>query len=122
MDGRADRRLEGAEVIASCETRKHIREAMELGYATAIVVSEYLNGDRAYRVGDVRIVPCPFETRGVTCSNCRLCMRPESLKATGAVIAFKSHASKAKVVSEIVRRAEWTPTVGSKLSWGMSLT
>jgi hypothetical protein len=36
-------------------------------------------------------------------------MRPESLKAMGAVIAFKSHASKAGLVSEIVRKAEATP-------------
>ena len=80
-----------------------------MGYAAAIVVPEYLNAHRAYQAGDVRIIPCPYETRGVTCSNCRLCMRPDSLKATRAVIAFKSHASKAGLVTEIVRKAEATP-------------
>jgi hypothetical protein len=36
-------------------------------------------------------------------------MRPEGLKATGAVIAFKSHATNAGFVNEIVRKAEATP-------------
>ncbi len=100
----------GARVMASCETLEHIREAAERGYAAAIVVPEYLNAHRAYRhpAGDAKIVPCPFETRGVTCDKCRLCMRPESLKATGAVIAFRSHATKAKRVNEVVRMAEAT--------------
>ena len=80
-----------------------------MGYAAAIVVPEYLNGDRAYQACVFRIVPCPYETRGVTCANCRLCMRPEGLKATGAVIAFKSHATNAGFVNEIVRKAEATP-------------
>jgi hypothetical protein len=38
-------------------------------------------------------------------------MRLEGLKLTGAVIAFKSHASKAGLVREIVRKAEATPMV-----------
>lgn len=100
----------GARVMASCETLEHVREATAMGYAAAIVVPEYLNGDRAYLSENVRIVPCPYETRGVTCDKCRLCMRPENLKKTGAVIAFKSHATKAKLVSEIVKKAVATPT------------
>lgn len=92
--------------MASCESLEHIREAF---HAAAIVVPEYLNGAKAYSKGDARIVPCPFETRGVTCDKCRLCMRPDNLKAVGAVIAFKSHATKAKLVSQVVRKAEATP-------------
>ena len=77
----------GARVMASCETLEQVLEAAEMGYAAAIVVPEYLNAHRAYPAGNVRIVPCPYETKGVTCDKCRLCMRPENLKATGAVIA-----------------------------------
>lgn len=79
-------------VLASVEKPEDIEVAQVQGYAAAIVVEELpVDGKAFYLPGSkTRIVPCPAETRGTTCAECRLCMRDQSL-AGKAAIAFGIH-------------------------------
>jgi hypothetical protein len=77
-------------ILASCETAEQVEQARERGYATAIVVHRF-GGDRAYRADGVKIIPCPQQTRDVTCSDCRLCMDDERLHVSELSIGFEIH-------------------------------
>jgi hypothetical protein len=77
-------------VLASCETTAEAKDAMQRGYAAAIVVPEFKE-ERAYLEGDVKVLPCPNQTRGAQCSACRLCMGAERLREAALVIAFAVH-------------------------------
>lgn len=75
-------------VLASVESTRGIRAAMRRGYAAAVP-----NGDRSFRlesVPEVRIVPCPAQTRKTTCVECRLCL-DRDLHSMGVAIAFTPH-------------------------------
>lgn len=94
-------------VLASCEGLDGAREAMALGYAASMVVAEHPADGKAYMAGDVRVVPCPEQTRGRTCSECRLCWDDQRLLATRSVIAFAAHgagAKKAKRHLNVIRK------------------
>ena len=43
------------------------------------------------------VVPCPQETRAVTCRDCGLCPDDGRLRSAGLVIAFQAHGSGAAV-------------------------
>jgi hypothetical protein len=77
-------------VLASCETPADAREAMAAGYAAALVVEHHAS-DKAHDVGGVRVIPCPNQTRGVTCTDCGLCMDDGRLRSRGLAIAFAAH-------------------------------
>lgn len=78
-------------VLASCERPADVKEAQAAGYATALVVPAFKQ-DTAYVHEGVKIIPCPEQTgRCKSCSECRLCMQDEKLKAAGVSIAFKPH-------------------------------
>lgn len=78
-------------VLANCESVADVREASRRGYATAMVVPEF-ESESAYEVaGGVKVIPCPAQTRGVKCVDCRLCMDDERLHAAGLTIAFEAH-------------------------------
>ncbi len=79
-------------VMASVESAQEIEAARMRGYASVIVVEDFANGDKAYRLPDTsaKIVPCAAETRGATCTECRLCLNRD-LHATNTAIAFKLH-------------------------------
>lgn len=78
-------------VVASCETPSDVLAAKAAGYATALVLPEF-EKDVAYMHQGVKIVPCPEQTgRCKTCSQCRLCLQDEKLKAAGITIGFKAH-------------------------------
>jgi hypothetical protein len=85
-------------VLASCETTAKVKEAQALGYATALVTRPH-TGAKAYTTGDgVKVVPCPSQTRGIKCDDCRLCFRDMK----GATIGFEVHgASKKRALSVI---------------------
>jgi hypothetical protein len=86
-------------VRASCETADDVRAAHARGYDAAIVVDSH-KSDRAYDVDGIRVVPCPEQTRGRSCADCGLCMRP------GTTIAFAVHgARKAAATAAIKARA-----------------
>jgi hypothetical protein len=46
-----------------------------------------------YRIDGVTEVPCPQQTRGVTCRDCGLCRDDARLLTVGLVIAFQAHGS-----------------------------
>jgi hypothetical protein len=102
-------------VLASCETPADVRAASALGYAAVLVVDKHLEERRHHR-GGIDLLPCPQETRGVTCAECRLCMDAGRLRDEGLTIAFAVHgspASKSKAVRSLRRRHEMTGGTGS---------
>lgn len=42
-------------------------------------------------------IPCPAQTRGVACSDCRLCMNDKRLLAANKGIVFASHGPTNKI-------------------------
>ena len=62
------------------------------GYAAAVVVSAF-ERESAYQIDGVTVVPCPHQTRGVTCRECGLCRDDERMLSAGVVIAFQAHSS-----------------------------
>lgn len=84
-------------VLASVESVNDARRAMDRGYAAAIVVDEHPADGKAYRVADMKIVPCPAQTRDdVTCESCGLCLDADKLLALRLVVGFAAHGSGAK--------------------------
>lgn len=86
--------------LASVETVDEAHEAMNMGYVPAIVVDRF-HSDRTYQLGDpddsLPVVPCPYETRGRTCVECRLCLDHEDhLRASGVAIGFAIHGPQKK--------------------------
>lgn len=81
-------------VLASCETPADVNDALARGYATAVVVADF-DSDVRYGVGTYPhvfdMVPCPSMTRGVACSDCRLCMNDAGLRQRGVTIGFAIH-------------------------------
>lgn len=73
-------------VLASLDSASDIRAANLQGYdMTAIVVAEHA-GPKAYAVEGGRVVPCPNQTLGKTCAECRLCFGEHPI-----AIAFAAH-------------------------------
>ena len=61
-------------VLASVETEADAIRARRRGYAPALTTQKH-ESDGSFVVGrDTRIVPCPAQTRGRTCAECRLCL------------------------------------------------
>ena len=88
-----------ANVLASCESIASVRKARRGGYATVLTVPKF-QADRAYNVTpDIRLIPCPNQTRGVTCAQCRLCWDAERLRKSRLTIGFALHGNRAKSVN-----------------------
>ncbi len=87
-------------VLASCETMYEVACAMGKGYAACITLPAFPNGNKAFRVGKLKVVPCPEQssTAYVDCSTCRMCMDADKLLADNTVIAFAAHGSGKKKV------------------------
>jgi hypothetical protein len=79
-------------VLASVETVREARKAMAAGYAAAVVVAVF-EREGAYPIDGTTVVPCPNQTRGVTCRDCGLCRDDDRLRKAGLVIAFQAHGS-----------------------------
>jgi hypothetical protein len=77
-------------VLASCETAGQVLQARARGYAAALVVPEFRQ-EAAYDHEGLRLLPCPYETRGVKCVHCRLCMDDARLRKAGLTIGFVPH-------------------------------
>jgi hypothetical protein len=88
---------EAVSVLASVETVHDARAAMAGGYAAAVVVATFERAS-AYRIDGVTVVPCPNQTRGVSCRDCGLCRDDERLRSAGLVIAFQAHSTGAPAV------------------------
>lgn len=79
-------------VLASVSDAKEVRQARKQGYAPAIVVPQHPS-DKAYLLDgdDTKWIPCPNQTRGVGCTDCRLCFNADRLFEGGFGIAFAAH-------------------------------
>jgi hypothetical protein len=92
-------------VLASVEVPQDIEVARVAGYASAIVVDKFLS-DRAFELPGTtaKIVPCPAETKGTTCIECRLCLDADKLLERNVTIAFAAHGSgKRRVQAKLVQ-------------------
>ena len=90
-------------VLASCETTEQTREAMDAGYAAAVVIAEHAQAT-AWRESDVRVIPCPEQTgRAASCDQCRLCWNADKLLASRSVIAFAAHGGKRAVQAKLIQ-------------------
>jgi hypothetical protein len=82
-------------ILASVSNISEALEARKQGYAPAIVVSEHPSEKTFHLEGsDVKWIPCPAQTRGVGCSDCRLCFNADRLYNAGFGIAFAAHGVK----------------------------
>ncbi|NUQ78588.1 MAG: hypothetical protein HUU21_34095, partial [Polyangiaceae bacterium] len=74
------------------EQPEDIPAARAAGYAAAIVVDKFPS-DKAFPLprSNAKLVPCPAETRGKTCVECRLCLDADKLASRNVAIAFEAH-------------------------------
>lgn len=86
-------------IFASVERVSDIERAAARGYPSALVVEDFKQ-DRAYDIGGGwKLIPCPAETRDMTCATCRLCLDRDVLGMNSA-IGFAVHGSGARVARE----------------------
>lgn len=79
-------------VLASVDKAEDMALAFERGYAPAIVVESHPADGKAYvREDGIKVIPCPNQTRDVTCVDCGLCMNADKLHSMKAAIAFAAH-------------------------------
>lgn len=79
-------------VLASVDRAEDMALAFERGYAPAIVTDSHPADGKAYtRADGIKVIPCPNQTRDVTCVQCGLCMNASKLHAMNAAIAFAAH-------------------------------
>jgi hypothetical protein len=90
-------------ILASCETLRDTVAAMQRGYAASIVVSKF-KSDKAWiensEAGPIKVIPCPNQTKGVTCTKCQLCWKDTFLLKNKSVIAFETHGSRKNKMNE----------------------
>lgn len=82
-------------VLASVDRSEDMALALEMGYAPAVVVDHHPENGKAYiRAEDgIRVIPCPAQTRGITCVKCGLCLSADRLAETRSAISFAAHGS-----------------------------
>ncbi len=93
----------GVSVLASCETAAQAEEATERGYAVALIVEDY-EQEAAYPLEgtSLKVVPCPYQTRGTPCDQCRLCWDDLRLIRDRVLIGFRAHgAGKNRVLQQL---------------------
>ncbi len=79
-------------VLASVDRHEDMKLAFERGYAPAIITASHPSNGKAYMMGDVKVIPCPAQTReGTKCDTCKLCWNADKLHAMHAAIAFEGH-------------------------------
>jgi hypothetical protein len=89
-------------VLASVDNASDLSEAFARGYAPAIVVDRHPEDGKAFtREDGVKVIPCPNQTRDITCVQCGLCMNADKLHAMGAAIAFAAHGVSKRKLSVI---------------------
>ena len=81
---------DGVSILASVDKLKHGKKALEKGYAPAGVVDKFPQ-EKAFVESGVKWIPCPAQTKGVTCTQCKLCWNAEMLREQGAGIVFQKH-------------------------------
>ncbi len=86
---------ENVSMLASVDSTEEVQYARQNGYAPALVVSEHPS-ERAYTLpgSDTKWIPCPAQTRGVPCADCRLCLNDNYLFNNNYGITFVVHGVK----------------------------
>jgi hypothetical protein len=86
-------------ILASVANVGEVKEARERGYAPALVVAEHPS-EKAYQLdgSDVKWIPCPNQTRGVGCTDCRLCFNADRLFQGNFGITFAAHGIKKETI------------------------
>ena len=94
--------------LASCETSADVADALDRGYAPSIVAERFdsparhiLSEAESESAAGVDVLPCPQQTKGRTCSDCKLCFDDAKLRTRGYAIGFEVHGS-----PDTVRRAQ----------------
>jgi hypothetical protein len=89
-------------MLASCDAPGDIAAAKQRGYATAIVVSEFPQGNKLFTIDGNKCIPCPeqcsTEEKHVQCIDCKLCFRDGMLRERGLTIAFNAHGRKSEAL------------------------
>jgi hypothetical protein len=78
-------------VLASVDRAEEIPLAFERGYAPAVTARQHPTDGKAYVENGIRFIPCPNQTRDITCVQCGLCMNANKLHAMRAAIVFEAH-------------------------------
>jgi hypothetical protein len=89
-------------VLASCENMHDVRDAWNRQYAACLTVPEHESKMSYWKEG-FRVIPCPQQTVGVKCTDCRLCFNDMRLRKNRQVIAFEAHGAQKKVVQRTLR-------------------
>lgn len=87
--------------LASCETTKQVKEARKQGYAASIVVAKF-DSDKLYVKDGEKLLPCPSQTKGITCSQCKLCTNDTHLRKAKISIAFEAHGVRKEKVKKML--------------------
>ncbi len=91
-------------VLASCESVSQVILARLRGYAAALVVAHHPENGRAFTTSEgVKVIPCPSQTRGVLCTDCKLCLNDKLLLAQGACISFAAHGATKKRTLNVIQ-------------------
>lgn len=90
-------------VLGSIESPKMSAAVRKMGYAPALVVDNFPNGAKSFKAkgSSTRWIPCPAQTRDVTCVQCRLCMNADRLFQENFGIAFAAHGVKKKAFKSL---------------------
>lgn len=80
----------GESVLASCDNLSQVKEANKLGYSSAVIVDSF-DSPKVYTKDGIKLLPCLYQTKGIQCVNCRLCLDSNRLARLGLTIAFVPH-------------------------------
>jgi len=83
---------------ASCETTEELQKATANGWDTVLVASGEDDPIIGTKVAGKRVIVCPNQTRGVTCAECKLCMKRDR----AVTIAFIPHGASRKVSQAVI--------------------
>lgn len=87
-------------ILASVENPIDLALAWRRDYAAALVVPEFPNGPKAFtqwikkpgkKSQSFKVIPCPEQTLGIGCRDCKLCFKDQWLHENRIVIGFTPH-------------------------------
>jgi hypothetical protein len=81
---------QGESVLASCDSLSQVKEAKKLGYSSAVILDSF-DSPKVYVKDGIKLLPCLYQTKGIQCIDCRLCLDSNRLARLGLTIAFVPH-------------------------------
>lgn len=81
-------------------------EATSRGYAPCLVVGEFQSSKPYTTDYGTSIIPCPYQTTGRQCVDCRLCVKGEKLLQLGVTIGFQAHGAGESKVRKTLQSLE----------------